>query len=147
MLKKLSLIILVLFLSSCAHLRNHEQTSSHYKGASSYRVKGKTYHVLKSSKNYRENGIATWYGKRFHHRKTNSGERYNMYHLTAAHKTLPLQTKVLVTNLRNGKQVTVRINDRGPFRGNRLIDLSYAAAKKIGLVNRGMVMVSVKALS
>lgn len=113
----------------------------------SYRVFGRHYQTLASSKNYNEKGVASWYGRQFHRRFTSSGERYNMFKMTAAHKTLPLPTYVVVTNLRNGKQVVVKVNDRGPFVGNRIIDLSYAAAKKLGMVSRGIVRVSVKAIS
>lgn len=114
--------------------------------AISYRVFGRRYHTLSSSENYRVKGIASWYGPRFHKRKTSSGERYNMFNLTAAHKTLPLLTYVQVTNLVNGRRVIVKVNDRGPFVGNRVIDLSYAAAKKIGMVTLGIAPVSIKAL-
>jgi len=93
---------------------------------------------------YHEIGTASWYGKQFHRKRTSSGERFNMYSMTAAHKTLPLHTYVEVTNLKNGKYVIVKINDRGPFIRNRTIDLSYAAAKKIGLVNRGIGPVLIK---
>lgn len=96
-----------------------------------------------SLKNYEENGNASWYGARFHKKRTTSGERFNMYALTAAHKTLPLSTQVTVTNLINGRQVTVRINDRGPFIPNRVIDLSYAAAKQLGMIGYGTVPVKI----
>lgn len=99
-----------------------------------------------TSKHYEEKGVASWYGRRFHKRRTTSGERYNMYQLTAAHKTLPLYSRVMVTNLANGRQVIVKINDRGPFVSNRLIDLSYAAAKQIGMVSRGTTPVSIKVI-
>jgi rare lipoprotein A len=112
-----------------------------------YTVFGKSYKVLPTSRNYREVGVASWYGKPFHHRYTSSGERYNMFKLTAAHKTLPLSTYVLVTNLKNNKHVVVKINDRGPFVGKRVIDLSYAAAKRLGMVGVGVTAVSIKALS
>lgn len=115
--------------------------------AYNYRVFGKSYKVMSSSRNYQEVGTASWYGYPFHHRYTSSGERYNMYQLTAAHKTLPLKTYVVVTNLKNKKQVVVKINDRGPFVGNRVIDLSYAAAKKLGMVGLGVTQVSIKAIS
>lgn len=115
--------------------------------SASYRVFGRHYHVMKSSKNYQERGIASWYGRQFHYRHTSSGERFNMYKMTAAHKTLPLPTYVQVTNLKNNRKVIVKVNDRGPFVSNRLIDLSYAAAKKLGMVGRGLAPVSVKALS
>lgn len=111
-----------------------------------YTENNQTYAILSSSKNYREQGIASWYGRRFHKKRTSSGERYNMYKLTAAHKTLPLSTYVRVTNLKNGKQVIVKVNDRGPFSSNRLIDLSYAAAKKLGILGRGIAPVNVEAI-
>jgi len=111
-----------------------------------YRVRGKKYKIMKSSDNYEEVGVASWYGKRFNKRRTSSGERYNMFKMTAAHKTLPLSTNLLVTNLVNGKQVIVKINDRGPFVGDRLIDLSYGAAKKLGMIGLGTTQVSIKAI-
>ena len=113
---------------------------------SQYCVYGKKYSVLKSSKHYEAKGVASWYGKNFNRKHTSSGERYNMYKYTAAHKTLPFSTRLLVTNLSNGKQVIVRVNDRGPFVGNRLIDLSYAAAKKIGMAGRGLGHVDIKVI-
>lgn len=136
-------LFICILLSGCNTLTkdNANQTSPRY------RVYGKSYQVLSSSKNYEEKGLASWYGRRFHKRRTSSGERYNMYRYTAAHKTLPLNTYVLVTNLKNGKQVIVKVNDRGPFIRNRVIDLSYAAAKKIGIVQRGTAAVNIKAIS
>ena|SRR3990167_4529711 len=104
------------------------------------------YYGRLSAKNYRAIGSASWYGKRFHARKTASGERYNMYALTAAHKTLPLHSLVRVTNLSNGRQVVVVINDRGPFSRGRLIDLSYGAANKLGMLPKGTAQVEVIAL-
>ncbi|CAA6809763.1 MAG: Rare lipoprotein A precursor [uncultured Sulfurovum sp.] len=91
-------------------------------------------------------GKGSWYGKKFHGRKTANGERYNMYAYTAAHKTLPFGTVVKVTNLRNKRSVTVRINDRGPYIRGRIIDLSYLAAKKLGYVNKGVTKLKVKVL-
>jgi len=111
-----------------------------------YRVNGKTYCVRRSSTGYVEVGIASWYGPGFHGKKTASGEFYNMYKLTAAHKTLPLGTYVKVINLENGKSVVVKINDRGPFVSGRIIDLSYAAAKKIGMLGKGTAKVKIIAL-
>ncbi|RUM43198.1 MAG: septal ring lytic transglycosylase RlpA family lipoprotein [Desulfurobacterium sp.] len=111
-----------------------------------YRVKGKTYCVRKSSSGYVEVGIASWYGPGFHGKRTASGEFYNMYKLTAAHKTLPLGTYVKVINLENGKSVVVKINDRGPFVPGRIIDLSYAAAKRIGMLKKGTAKVKLIAL-
>ncbi|TCK06709.1 rare lipoprotein A [Phorcysia thermohydrogeniphila] len=111
-----------------------------------YRVKGKTYCVRRSSTGYVEVGIASWYGPGFHGKRTASGEFYNMYKLTAAHKTLPLGTYVRVINLENGKSVVVKINDRGPFVPGRIIDLSYAAAKRIGMLSKGTARVKIIAL-
>lgn len=117
---------------------------STHKSPDAYTVNGRTYKTMKSSAGYKEKGTATWYGKSFHHLRTSSGERYNMYAMTAAHRTLPLQTYVKVTNLKNGRSVVVRINDRGPFHSNRLIDLSYAAARGIGLLPAGMAQVAIE---
>jgi len=112
-----------------------------------YEVYGVRYSVMQSSAGYREKGVASWYGKKFHGRDTSSGERYNMYAMTAAHKTLPLPTNVRVTNMQTGKSIIVRVNDRGPFVKNRLIDLSYAAAQALDVVANGTAMVEVVALS
>jgi rare lipoprotein A len=101
---------------------------------------------MKSSRGYRERGIASWYGTKFHGRKTANGERYDMYAMTAAHKELPIPTYVRVTNLRNGRSAVVRVNDRGPFHNNRIIDLSYAAATKLGIIGKGTGLVEVVAL-
>lgn len=111
-----------------------------------YHVLGRNYHVMRSSKNYEEVGVASWYGTKFHSQRTSSGERYNMLAMTAAHKTLPLPTYVQVTNLANGKKIIVKVNDRGPFEANRLIDLSYVAAKKLGMLGHGTARVDVKAI-
>lgn len=119
---------------------------SKYGNLASYKVFGKKYHVMQSSKNYEEQGTASWYGTKFHAQRTSSGERYNMLAMTAAHKTLPLPTYVQVTNLKNGKKIIVKVNDRGPFEGNRLIDLSYVAAKKLGMLGHGTTYVDVKAI-
>jgi len=108
---------------------------------------GKTwYQPIKHAQGFRQRGIASWYGKDFHGRRTANGEIYNMYAMTAAHKTLPLGTYVKVRNLRNGKTVVVRVNDRGPFIRGRVIDLSYTSAQKIGLVGPGTAPVEVVAL-
>jgi rare lipoprotein A len=111
-----------------------------------YTVFGKQYFVMNSSRNYEEQGIASWYGTKFNTHYTSNGERYNMLAMTAAHKTLPLPTYVQVTNLANGKQIIVKVNDRGPFESNRLIDLSYVAAKKLGMMGHGTARVNVKAI-
>jgi rare lipoprotein A len=112
-----------------------------------YEVYNVRYTVMQSSAGYREKGVASWYGKKFHGRDTSSGERYNMYAMTAAHKTLPLPTNVRVTNLETGKSIIVRVNDRGPFVKNRLIDLSYAAAQELDVVANGTAKVEVVALN
>ena len=122
------------------------EPKSKYGNPSSYVVFGRRYYVLPSSQGYKEQGIASWYGTKFHGRRTSSGETYDMYAMTAAHKTLPLPTYARVTNKRNGRSIIVRINDRGPFHRNRLIDLSYSAATKLGIITRGTGLVEVIAL-
>jgi rare lipoprotein A len=112
----------------------------------SYRVLGKTYYVLPSNKNFSQCGKASWYGKKFHGRPTSSGEKYDMYKMSAAHTSLPIPVFMKVTNLSNGKSVVVRVNDRGPFHADRIIDLSYAAATKIGIVGKGLGNVEVRSL-
>ena len=119
---------------------------SKYGNQISYVVFGKRYHTLANSQGFTERGIASWYGKKFHGRRTSSGETYDMYAMTAAHTQLPLPTYVQVTNLKNGKQVVVRVNDRGPFHQNRVIDLSFAAATKLGIVKDGTGLVELQAL-
>jgi len=112
-----------------------------------YDVLGRRYYVLASADGYLERGVASWYGPTFHGGNTSSGEPYDMYGMTAAHKTLPLPCYARVTNLRNGKSIVVRINDRGPFVANRLIDLSYTAAAKLDMIREGTTLVEVRALS
>ncbi|HEY6618932.1 MAG TPA: septal ring lytic transglycosylase RlpA family protein [Steroidobacteraceae bacterium] len=111
-----------------------------------YDVMGKRYFVLSSSVGYVERGVASWYGPGFHKVRTSTGEPYDMYAMTAAHKTLPLPAYVRVTNLQNGRSVVVRVNDRGPFVGNRIIDLSYTAAYKLDMLRNGTAMVEVRSL-
>jgi rare lipoprotein A len=111
-----------------------------------YTVFGKRYYVLSSSAAYVERGVASWYGPGFHKVRTSTGEQYDMYGMTAAHKTLPLPAHVRVTNLQNGRSVVVRVNDRGPFVGNRIIDLSYTAASRLDMLRNGTAMVEVRAL-
>jgi len=110
-----------------------------------YEVYGRRYYVMNEARGYRERGVASWYGTKFHGRSTSSGEPYDMYAMTAAHKTLPLPTYVRVTHLGNGRSIVVRVNDRGPFVGERIIDLSYAAAVKLGMHLDGTALVEVKA--
>lgn len=112
----------------------------------SYEVLGKTYKVMDDTAGFRQRGYASWYGKKFHGRKTANGERYDMFQMTAAHKNLPIPSYVRVTDLDNGKSVIVRVNDRGPFHSDRIIDLSYAAAAKLGLIGHGTSMVEITAL-
>lgn len=114
---------------------------------SSYVVFGKRYHVLDTARGFRERGIASWYGSKFHGRDTSSGEVYNMYNMTAAHKHLPLPTFVQVSNLDNGKSLVVKVTDRGPFVDDRIIDLSYAAAAKLGVLDSGTANVEIVAIS
>jgi rare lipoprotein A len=111
-----------------------------------YDVFGKRYYVLSSSVGYWERGVASWYGPGFHKVRTSTGEPYDMYGMTAAHKTLPLPAYVRVTNLQNGRSVVVRVNDRGPFVGNRIIDLSYTAAAKLDMLRNGTAMVEVRTI-
>jgi rare lipoprotein A len=119
---------------------------SRYGNPESYVVFGQRYYVKKSSLNHVERGIASWYGTKFHGRRTSSGEPYDMLAMTAAHKSLPLPTYAEVTNLKNGRKIIVKINDRGPFKKSRIIDLSYAAAVKLGITKAGTGLVEVRAI-
>jgi rare lipoprotein A len=163
------LVLQVLLLSSCAsHSKRYSMLDHapklhfnasriadalpHYEplskfGNRDYTIDGKRYYVMKSATGFLERGIASWYGARFHGHKTSNHERYNMFAMTAAHKTLPLPTYVRVTNLRNHRHVVVRVNDRGPFHGNRVIDLSYVAAKKLKLIGHGVAHVEISAIT
>ncbi|MBP0048186.1 septal ring lytic transglycosylase RlpA family protein [Marinobacterium sp. AK62] len=120
---------------------------SRWGNKSPYKVLGKRYYVLPSADGYRERGIASWYGKKFHGHTTSNGEVYDMYQMSAAHKSLPLPSFVRVTNLDNNRQVVVRVNDRGPFHDRRLIDLSYAAAYRLGMLQTGTARVEVEAIT
>jgi len=111
-----------------------------------YTALGRKYVPYTALQPYRARGVATWYGRKFHGRRTASGERYDMYAMTAAHTVLPIPSYARVTNLANGRSVVVRINDRGPFHADRIIDLSYAAAHKLGYVNAGSAKVEVEAI-
>jgi len=117
-----------------------------YGNRSPYEVFGKKYYLLDSSAGYSQRGIASWYGTKFHGRRTSSGEPYDMHLATAAHKTLPLPTYAEVTNLGNGRRVIVKINDRGPFKDDRLIDLSYGAALRLDMIGTGTAKVEVRAI-
>ncbi|MCB2180779.1 MAG: septal ring lytic transglycosylase RlpA family protein [Desulfobulbaceae bacterium] len=111
-----------------------------------YKIDGKTYYPLPSSHGYEEAGVASWYGRKFHGRRTSNGEIYNMYGKTAAHKTLPMNTHVLVKNQENGREMVLRINDRGPFVKNRIIDLTLTAAQELGMAEKGTARVKITAL-
>ena len=119
---------------------------SRYGNGPTYEVLGKRYRVMESSNGYRERGVASWYGTKFHGKLTSNREVYDMYAMTAAHKTLPLPTWVEVRNLRNNRTIVVRVNDRGPFVHNRIIDLSYAAARQLDMIGDGTSMVEVRVL-
>jgi rare lipoprotein A len=123
----------------------HEPKSK-YGNPTSYEVFGKRYETLSHSKGYSARGIASWYGSKFHGQPTSSGEPYDMYGMTAAHKTLPLPSYARVTNLKNNRSVVVKINDRGPFHDNRLVDLSYTAAWKLGIIAEGTGLVEITVL-
>jgi rare lipoprotein A len=156
-----------LFLSGCSSLRHHDgkpsdfysfnankvpdaipknEPLSKYGNPKSYVALGSRYHVLKSSQGFKETGLASWYGTQFHAVRTSSGERYDMYKMTAAHKTLPLPTYIRITNLKTGKTIIVKVNDRGPFVDNRIIDLSFVAAKKLGVTGHGTALVKIEAI-
>lgn len=116
-------------------------------GNKPYVVFGKQYVPLKSNKGFRQKGTASWYGKKFHGKRTSSGEAYDMYKMTAAHTVLPIPSYARVTNLKNGRTVIVRVNDRGPFKHNRVMDLSYAAALKLDVVNSGTAPVQIVSIN
>jgi rare lipoprotein A len=164
------LILLILSVFGCSSSLDRQYGSSHtpplkspaYKTSSSspppsslgkktgtqkpYSIKGIKYTPIASAGGFSQKGIASWYGRKFHGRKTSNGEIYNMYAMTAAHKTLPINTWVSVHNLENNRKIVVRINDRGPFIRGRIIDLSYTGAKRIGIVGAGTAKVRITAL-
>ncbi|OGV48615.1 MAG: hypothetical protein A3F46_01435 [Legionellales bacterium RIFCSPHIGHO2_12_FULL_42_9] len=119
---------------------------SRYGNPDSYRVAGRQYTILQTASGYKARGIASWYGTKFHKQRTSSGDAFDMYAMTAAHKTLPLPSYVRVKNLENGREAVLRVNDRGPFRHDRIIDLSYAAAAKLGLLPKGTARVEVESI-
>ena len=124
-----------------------DEAKSKYGNPDSYEVLGKRYYVMDSSEGFRQKGEASWYGTKFHGQRASSGETYNMYAMTAAHKTLPLPTYVEVKNLDNGRKAIVKVNDRGPFHDGRIIDLSYAAATKLGVVATGTAPVEIRVVN
>ena len=122
------------------------EPKSRYGNPPVYEVFGQRYYVMESGDGHVERGVASWYGKKFHGRRTSSGETYDMYAMTAAHKTLPLPVYARVTNLQNGRSVVVRINDRGPFVDNRIVDLSYTAAERLDMIGPGTAFVELEVL-
>lgn len=166
-INSVTVIILVLLLAACTPFHRHTRDGaphgyvdvskipnavpraeplSKYGNPSTYYVRGKRLHVLKSAKGYNKVGFASWYGTKFNGQLTSNRERYSLYSMTAASKDLPIPTYVQVTNLENGKSIIVKVNDRGPFVANRIIDLSYVAAKKLGYAARGTTLVRVTAI-
>jgi rare lipoprotein A len=120
---------------------------SRYGNPATYAVDGQKYNVMPSANGYHASGIASWYGTKFHTKRTSSGEKYDMYALTAAHKTLPLPTYIRVKNLDNGKSAVIKVNDRGPFHPGRILDLSYGAANKLGIFPKGTANVEIEAIT
>jgi rare lipoprotein A len=124
-----------------------KEPKSKYGNPSTYKVFGKQYKTLDHSKNFTQTGKASWYGTKFHGRRTSSGEPYDMLSLTGAHKTLPLPTYAKVTNTDNNKSIIIKINDRGPFHDDRILDLSYAAAAKLGVLTKGTANIKLTAIN
>ncbi|MCC5810907.1 MAG: septal ring lytic transglycosylase RlpA family protein [Ectothiorhodospiraceae bacterium] len=124
-----------------------DEARSRYGNPASYQVFGQTYYVMDDVVEFEQEGLASWYGKKFHGRRTSSGEPYDMYAMTAAHKELPIPIFVEVTRVDNGKTIVVRVNDRGPFAEGRIIDLSYAAAQRLDMVDEGTAPVRIRTLS
>ncbi len=148
-LKLLSILsILVLFiLGACSTPPSHKKQPLDSEDTLPRSLSKNTQTLENASESPSESqGYASWYGRRFHQRRTASGERFNMYALTAAHRTLPFGSKIRVKNLRSGKSVIVRVNDRGPYRSSRILDLSYGAGKALGLVSTGTAPVSIQVL-
>ena len=133
-------------LSSIPDAVPRAEPASRYGNPASYVVHGRRYVTLPSARGFVERGIASWYGTKFHGRRTSSGEPYDMFRMTAAHRTLPLPTYVAVRNLATGREVVVRVNDRGPFHDDRILDLSWAAAARLGIAQKGTGPVEVRAL-
>jgi rare lipoprotein A len=125
----------------------HPLKPSKYGNPPVYHVNGVGYHIMHTASGYHQRGLASWYGTKFHGQRTSSGEPYDMFAMTAANRTLPIPVFARVTNLENGKSVIVKINDRGPFHSDRIIDLSYVAAKKLGYAEKGTAMVEVKTIT
>lgn len=144
------LLLILIFLSSCSYGAKSPSSSSQTQIPATqkpYVIKRVKYYPIPSAAGYVDTGIASWYGSYFHGRRTSNGERYDMYADTAAHKTLPMNTMLLVKNLENGREMVVRINDRGPFVRGRIVDLSYASAKKLGIIRKGTAKVRITAMA
>ncbi|MBC2715090.1 MAG: septal ring lytic transglycosylase RlpA family protein [Desulfobacteraceae bacterium] len=137
-------ILTAAVLYGCGPLRPDDPVIPLPKNA--YEIYGKVYHPMDDANGFRQQGVASWYGEKFHEKKTANGETYNMYAMTAAHKTLPFGTMVEVKNIENSKTTIVRVNDRGPFCRDRIIDLSFTAAKEIEMINNGTAAVEIVAL-
>ena len=148
-----SYLLLAVLIGGCSSIKlakrphNLPEKSSESEYRAFYEVFGQRYYPLTSAIGFTQKGLASWYGPKFHGNKTSNGETFDMYKMTAAHKTLPLPSKVRVTNLENDKQIVVRVNDRGPFVKGRIIDLSFAAAKALEFDKKGTEMVSVEVLT
>ncbi len=140
----LCLLVMAVLVGGCSTRSGYQ--NGRYRGTSAYTVRGKTYYPLKSARDFVETGVASWYGPGFHGKTTSNGERYNQNAMTAAHKLLPFGTRLRVVNLENGRVTEVRINDRGPFVDSRIIDLSRAAAKDLGMLGKGTARVRLIAL-
>ena len=147
-------IFFLLFAANGCSNKNLDNSTKPYKHTTGrkkatqrpYVIERRTYYPIETAEGYSEKGLASWYGKKFHGRKTANGETYDMYGHTAAHKTLPMNTMLLVKNLSNGKSTVVRINDRGPFVRKRIIDLTHTAAKELGILKQGTGLVEIVAL-
>ncbi len=137
---------IVLFLAACSSQSYSPPPPTPPGHPKPYRVNGTWYQPIAHARGFEQQGLASWYGRKFHGRKTSNGETYDMYAMTAAHKTLPLGTYVRINNLDNGKTLDVRINDRGPFVRGRIIDLSFSAAKALGVIGPGTARVKITAL-
>ncbi len=151
-MKNKSIFFIIILLSGCLTqfpFDETEETDSQTSAGnpSSYYLRGQSYKVLAFSENFKQQGIASWYGDDFHGKKTSNGEIYDMYGMTAAHKTLPIPSYVKVTNLKTMRSIVVRINDRGPYHDNRIIDLSYAAAQKLDIHQPGIEQVKIETIS
>ena len=163
--KKYFVFLVAIFLASCGEIKDSAPVNyskkwdeipdavptaverSRYGNPSSYEVFGKTYYVKNSADNFQQKGIASWYGNKFHGQRTSSGEDYDMYAMTAAHKTLPIPVYVEVKNIDNGRVAIVKVNDRGPFHEGRIINLSYAAATKLGVAQTGTANVIIRVVT